>query len=564
MRRLLYVCSGISLLIAITLFITFSSAGTIDRAGALNSAAGSPTARGQAAHTITVTPRGPDDATIEAVKTALAAKPALQTYLKDSVYRMLSFVLESDLDRKTGPDVPPPDRYRALFYDYTKQRTIEAAGRLDGGEPEIRESSEAPDPNEEEFQAAVDVLRNDATFGSALRDESLQTYAPMPPLVSGKRERTVAVGLISKEGSAKQHEIVGVNMIQQSVIRFQSLAPETSVASATSCGPPDANQSTTARGTAGQSEIVISREGREIWRFTVIRPAVSTGTRGSAIDLVNVDYLGKRVLRRAHNPILNVQYERDVCGPYRDWSYQEGMFVANGSDVAPGIRICTDPPLTVLDIDSDVGNFRGVAIYDNKERVTLVTEMEAGWYRYLSEWNFYDDGKISPRYAFGATDNSCVCASHHHHVYWRFDFDILGSANNRIFEANTAIPTQLMFETTRPRLAGANRTWIVDNSVSGESVSIIPGPRDGNFDKYGRYDLAFLVFKSNETDDGVNCTQGCDTRANLAPYLTTESVNNTDVVIWYGAHFTHADAANSLKSLTGPHVLGPDLILKKY
>src|SRR6185295_5067478 len=171
---------------------------------------------------------------------ALAAKPALQTYLKDSVYRMLSFVLESDLDRKTGPDVPPPDRYRALFYDYTNNRTIEATGFLAGGEPQVRESSEQPDTNQEEFQAAVDVLRSDATFGAALRDESLQTYAPMPPLVNtgSKHERTVTVGLISKEGSAKQNEIVGVNMVQQSVVRYQSGAPETSMASATSCGPP--------------------------------------------------------------------------------------------------------------------------------------------------------------------------------------------------------------------------------------------------------------------------------------------------------------------------------------
>jgi len=116
----------------------------------------------------------------------------------------------------------------------------------------------------------------------------------------------------------------------------------------------------------------------------------------------------------------------------------------------------------------------------------------------------------------------------------------------------------------RPRLRGNTRTWIVDNSLTGESVTIVPGPRDANFDKFGRYDLVFLQFKSNETDDGVNCTQGCDTRANLDPFVNGESVNGLDFDGWYGVHFTHADAANSLKGLTGPHVLGPDLILKNY
>ena len=36
-----------------------------------------------------------------------------------------------------------------------------------------------------------------------------------------------------------------------------------------------------------------------------------------------VDYRGKRLLYRAHVPILNVKYNGDACGPYRD-RQQEG------------------------------------------------------------------------------------------------------------------------------------------------------------------------------------------------------------------------------------------------
>jgi hypothetical protein len=475
---------------------------------------------------------------------------------------MLSFeLIEPD---KADAGSALPNRYRAIFYDYTNNRAIEASGDFDTQQMEVKQSSEQPDPNEEEFEAAVTLLRADPKLGPALRDESLQPYPPMPPLVNAsKGERTLAVGLIPRDGS-QQHEIVGVNLIRQSVVRFPSQAPDYSLAGGHVCGPPSAGQATTIRGTAGQFEVVINREGREVWRFTVIRPSASSGTRGSAIDLVNVSYLGKRVLARAHAPILNVAYERNVCGPFRDWSWQEGMFVANGTDLAPGIRLCTEPPQTILDIENDTGNFRGVAIYDNKERVTLVTEMNAGWYRYLSEWNFYDDGTIAPRYGFGATDNSCVCASHHHHAYWRLDFDINTAANNRVFENNKGVITQLMTESKRGRLVGTDRIWTVDNSVSGESVTIIPGHHDGNVDKYSRYDLVFLRFAAGQTDDGVNCTSGCDTRANLDPFISGESIDNQDLVVWYGAHFTHADGTNSLNELRGPHVLGPDLILKKY
>ena len=48
----------------------------------------------------------------------------------------------------------------------------------------------------------------------------------------------------------------------------------------------------------------------------------------------------KKVLRRANVPILNVKYDDDACGPYRDWQYQEGMIEANGNDVGAGFRLC--------------------------------------------------------------------------------------------------------------------------------------------------------------------------------------------------------------------------------
>ena len=80
------------------------------------------------------------------------------------------------------------------------------------------------------------------------------------------------------------------------------------------------------------------------------------------------------------------------------------MIEANGNDVAAGFRLCPAPAKTVLDSGNDQGNFLGVAVYVDgaQEEVVLVSEMEAGWYRYISEWRLHVNGTIKPRFGFAA------------------------------------------------------------------------------------------------------------------------------------------------------------------
>ena len=51
---------------------------------------------------------------------------------------------------------------------------------------------------------------------------------------------------------------------------------------------------------------------------------------------------------------------------------------------------------------------------DSIEEVVLVSEMEAGWYRYISEWRLHSNGTIKPSFGFSTVDNSCFCNPHHH------------------------------------------------------------------------------------------------------------------------------------------------------
>jgi hypothetical protein len=484
-------------------------------------------------------------------------------------------LIEEEPEIKTTRPPAQSDRFRATIYDYTNNKALLVEGNISNPRKlQISESIRQPVPTDEEFDEALQILAKDRALGRALKERSLQPYAPMPPLIEaaqpdGRIERTVAVGLLPLNREVK-HEIVGVNMIRQNVVRFDSRAPENAVAHNPICGITNANQATASKGTPGQVWVTVTQGGTTLWKFLVLRPAASSGTNGSGVELRFVDYRGKRVLYRAHVPILNVKYDNNACGPYRDWQYQEGMIQATGTDVAPGFRLCPTPATTILDTGSDAGNFLGVGIYVQGQEVVLVSEMQAGWYRYVSEWRLHANGTIRPRFGFSAVQSSCVCNTHHHHVYWRLDFDIRTPGNNIVREFNNPCLPGIcpsnwhdkQFEIARPRDPGRHRKWRVQNTATGEAYDIIPGHEDGEAASFpdapfGRGDLWFLRYRATEIDDGVVAV-GPPYEAGISTWVSGESIANQDVVVWYGAHFTH-DVTHEPAGTIG-HIVGPDLV----
>ncbi len=517
--------------------------------------------------TVTVVPYGPDQAKIDATKTRLLNHQSVRSHLKGSKNRILSFEL-LDTEVKAPGRAAAPDRFRAVIFSYDTNKAILVEAPFDSDKIGITVLAKQSDVfSEEEFEEAVAILSRDPYFEPLLKDNYLKPYRPMPPISyaeqsQDKFERTVNVGLSSRDGS-QSPEIVGVNMIRQKVLRFKTGAPKTSLASPSACGLPGAGQPTTSRGTAGQYEMTISQGQTVLWQMTVIRPSASSGTRASAVELRNVDYRGKRVLARAHAPVLNVLYVNNACGPYRDWQYQEGTFAANSSppntDVAPGIRICNSLPQTILDNGTDTGNFRGVAIYTNGDETTVVSELEAGWYRYISEWHFFADGRIQPRFGFGGVTSACVCNDHNHHVYWRFDFDVAGASPNSVYGPGLRTwPYPLATEIKLYRNPLTENRLNIINNATGDAYSILPGNKDGTAlnDSYGRGDAWVLVRDPNggELDDGYNSTGGSGTAINLDPFTNGQSVQGTDIVVWYGAHFLHV-VDDQLSHRVGPEIV---------
>jgi hypothetical protein len=520
--------------------------------------------------TVKVEPFGPDQRAIDRIERDVRRHPAARELIGGDNRRLLS--VEPLEPARRSPRPRSWDRYRATWYDYGENRAVVVEGRL--GEPgrvTTKQTAAQPLPSPEEFEAAVAVVAQDAELGPAVRDGKLQPYRAMPPLVEqelpdGRVERTLTVGLLPAEGADPiRHEIVGVNMIRRQVERYADGAPAGARATEQLCGAPSANQTPTGRNVPGQAKITVLKGATKLWSLVAVRPSASSGTWGSGVELRSVYYRGKPVMHQAHVPILNVRYARPLCGPYRDWQWEEDMFQAQGRDPTRGFRLCSGPATTILDTGSDRGNFRGVAIYVAGQEVVLVSEMQASWYRYVSEWRLHADGTIRPRFGFDATADSCVCITHVHHVYWRFDFTVQTSGNNLIFEHNdpplqpgTNVWQPQPFEVKRLRDPGHKRRWRVQHADSGRGYTIVPGANDGTAkgDTYAKGDVWLLRYRRGQIDDAPLAG---GTEIQIDKYLNRESIHRQDVVVWYGAHFTH-DASHEGAAAGHGHIVGPDLV----
>ena len=534
---------------------------------------------------VVVEPFGPDQAATDAAIAALLAHPSVRQVIGANEHRLLDFRVDHHEDpcaehrvgaAKTAAGCPP-DRFAAIVYDYAVNQVLELRGPLYAldamapGPVEVRMLGQQPLPSGDEFAAAVDVVMHDRELRERIRAGELAVYRPMPPVVdrqlpNGRVERTLTVGLRATNAEAPFHEIVGVSMFDRRVLRGEIdgvVRPSTRV-----CEPPPGRDPYgTHGGISGQCWVTVTSGSQTLWRFLAVRPGASSGTNGSGIELRYVDYRGKRVLYRAHVPILNVEYGADGqaihCGPtYRDWQNAETPFEATGTIVAPGFLLCPQPARTIIDNNTDAGNFAGVAIYVDGLEVVLVSEMQAGWYRYITEWRLHANGTIRPRFGFAGTQNPCTCHLHTHHVYWRLDFDVRTPGNNTVEEFNDPPIVgnnnwhTKQFEIRRTRDPLHKRKWRVRNSHSGEAYMIVPGAHDGVPTSYGVGDLFVLRYHSGEIDDGQGFTTDPNlSRAHIDKFMSPpESVVDTDVVIWYAAHYVH-DAGVEVGNRVGPDLV---------
>lgn len=565
-------CSRLSVVIALAFVVL----------NVLPVSANSSSSRASQPFEIRAVPVGPTRADVDAAIARIAKSPQLNNALARSENRLVAFEFLNAATDKAGS---LPTRFRATYYNYTTDMAVVAEGDFAAKLPiAVREEAFDPGIGNGEFDAAAEIIAADAALGPQHQQEKLELYEPMPPVSNLDGERLVNVGVRNLETG--ENQIVGVSFRRDTVVRYKDNAPPTSRANAAGCGVASDPQGPTGSGEPGQLQVTATEPGNNtpVWEMLVVRPSSSSGATNerSGVEIRDVKYRGKSVLKRGHLPVLNVQYTGQ-CGPFRDWQYAEGYLqvpttgVTYPNGVDGGFAVIASPGVatTVVETGNDVGNFRGVAVYQQNvggnNELVLVAELEAGWYRYIMEWRFGFNGTIRPRYGFGSTQNSCVCIQRNHHAYWRFDFDIV-QPNNKLFLMERGKKFQKPIETESAffRNYARNRSILIQNATGNEAYVVIPNQTDSSVtdaagvltDTYGKGDFWLFRFQGTAASPGEINDPNTNTSINVAPWLTGESVNNQDIVVWYGAHQTRKDDASFAESpniLTGRHVIGPEL-----
>ncbi|MDQ6909631.1 MAG: hypothetical protein M3Z84_02420 [Actinomycetota bacterium] len=496
---------------------------------------------------------------------ALLADPQLRQMFQGADLWLVGFDV---IDKDDGN----PPRFSTIVHDTATGRSVRAEGAFyddpdDLGALSIIPTAQQQPPTEEEHAWAVETLQADMDWGKVVA--GMEAYRASPPLANirypdGSVERVITVGLRSDDGAGPRHRIMGVKTWDGKAVP-QPVG--TAAPSSRECGVRRAARepSEEVEGSP-RARVQIRREGddRPLWDLVVVRPRASSGTNGSGIELRSVEYKGQSVLYRAHIPIATVEYGAEGaaagCPPMeRVWLREEARFEAppGGVDAVAGFRVCSGPARTIVDTDEEAGDFRGVAMRLDGEELVMVSQLQAGWHRYVNEWRLHSDGSIRARMAIASVHNPCTCFSQVHHLYWRLDFDIAGLAN--VVQEHNDEPVHgtsswhtMRFEVPRARDTGGGRFWRVRSARSSEGYSLMPGPADGHGASGGSGDVWVLRYDDSEVDDGVGPTvDPLQAPAQLDWFVTGESVHTDDVVLWYAAHATRPD---------GPEQVGPDLV----
>jgi hypothetical protein len=274
----------------------------------------------------------------------------------------------------------------------------------------------------------------------------------------------------------------------------------------------------------------------------------SSGIDGSGLELRDVFYKRRPVLRRAGIPLLSVDYDRGGCGSYRDWQHGLMNFEVDGAFGPPGSRYveAATSPRTMCDHPGkDAGNFEGVAAEKTPEQLVLTTQLQSGPYRYTQKWTFRLDGSIDARIAFTSLVDPCNVKPHNHHAYWRLEFDIGGNGKDHAEEARpqgsgTALQwSRFLTETSRRNDPVRGGDWRVLSSSGQRGYEVVSAQENGVADSWAVADFWVLKFHPEELDDG-GARQGVGGSAvQLDRYLNGESVNGASLVLWVHAMDRH-------------------------
>jgi primary-amine oxidase len=303
----------------------------------------------------------------------------------------------------------------------------------------------------------------------------------------------------------------------------------------------------------------------------------------NGLVLENVSFQGRSVLKYAGLAEIFVPYIR---GQPRPEDFGSGIAarmieLVPGKDCVPGALSCTawntqgneEGQRFVMMHEEALGlSYLGNLGRATGKMLILWCAYDMDGYYYLSRWRFRDDGCLMPEVGMtgplqhlGTGDASPVgslvgkdrvfAPSHVHNFYFCLDCDIDGSDNNVVEEFNYQQDkpgslsgkhswTPLTRETGRSASADNFRSWRVVNPTSKNalglprSYELIPGGngifRGGAAERFAQAELWATRYHPREHPNDQR-----PLRIALPSNLNDESIEGTDVVVWYVLHVHH-------------------------
>jgi len=224
------------------------------------------------------------------------------------------------------------------------------------------------------------------------------------------------------------------------------------------------------------------------WKFTY-----STDTF-AGLELTDVKFQDREILKKVSFPVMRVDYDNDVCGPYADILWTNAYVPI---ELSPPYESCNGDGFCARTFKQDGNDY-----------------LEVGASAELGEYDIYQSYIFSPEGFFDS------------YVFSR------GLQTSEFNDRKVS-----------------TSYWTIKDSETGLRVELNPGPYDGFTDEFSQWDVAVRKWNEGETD---HWTLGA--RGEIGDnYNDSESIDREDIVFWYVTHLDH----KSLEGSTKWHSSGP-------
>jgi hypothetical protein len=292
--------------------------------------------------------------------------------------------------------------------------------------------------------------------------------------------------------------------------------------------------------------------------------------RVQGLELTQLYFHGESVIWRMGVPFTITQYDSGapvVYGPFKD------VFGTPGSASVPGYG---RGAMTIPWADCPRFLAGGTLLHGDKvcvetrdgpePAVNIWSRFNVFNYRFIQGWELDAKGHITPMILMGGNlidgNLGAAGANHHHHLYWRIDFDV-ASPGNDVFQSygacQTAVPaplvcgilgaaqpawTDALLEGKHQNSAETLTKWRVKDLLD---LNAQGNPKSYEFtlgsytpaDSFSSFDAMVVEYKGDTTELGYEVpTNPFDGDRALDAYITPPEVL-TDPVVWAVLHIYH-------------------------